>query len=189
MAVVSSAGGPQALMTLFAALKGCHRNIPVFVTQHMPALFTTILAQHLSHAGDCPCKEGSDHLPVKEGETYIAPGNFHMTVKKHATSAVIHLNQNAPENFCRPSADPMLRSVSEVYGPGLLAVVLTGMGSDGLEGAKAVVKNGGYVIAQDEASSVVWGMPRAVAEHGLCYCVLPLMDIAPAIARVISYAP
>jgi two-component system chemotaxis response regulator CheB len=188
LAIASSTGGPQALMALFGALKGKLGGIPIFITQHMPATFTTILADHLAKAGERPCKEGADGDAVKNGQTYIAPGNYHMTVEKQDKSLVIRTNQNLPESFCRPAADPMLRSLSAIYGSDILVVVLTGMGADGLEGSKIVVSNGGRVIAQDEASSVVWGMPGAVAEGGLCQAVLPLTDIAPYLMRTIPNA-
>jgi len=189
IAIASSTGGPQALMTLLTALKGQFQNIPVFITQHMPPTFTTILAQHLSKASERPSKEGVEGEVVTAGHVYIAPGNFHMIADKRDQSVVIHINQDPPENFCRPAADPMLRSLSKIYGAHLLVIVLTGMGADGLEGAKKVVENGGRVIAQDEASSVVWGMPGAVAEHGLCQAVLPLTEIAPYLIRTVRYAP
>lgn len=179
VAIASSTGGPQALQSVFTGLKGSLKHVPIFITQHMPPTFTTILAEHLSKAGDRPCKEAVDHEEVVAGSAYLAPGNFHMVVEKKAAGGGVLtlLNQNPPENFCRPAADPMLRSLSQVYGAGLLTVVLTGMGQDGMEGCKVVVQNNGFVIAQDEASCVVYGMPKAVAENKLCKAVLPLSEI------------
>jgi len=188
LAIASSTGGPQALMTVFGGFKDQFKHIPIFVTQHMPPTFTTILAEHISKAGNRSVHEGKEGEIVQPGQTYVAPGNFHMVVEKRADAVIIHTNQDAPENFCRPAADPMLRSLSAVYGTGLLAVVLTGMGSDGLEGAKIVVQKGGHVIAQNEATCVVWGMPRAVTEQGICRAVLPLTEIAPYLIRMISHA-
>ena len=153
----------------------------------MPPNFTAILAEQLSKSGERPCHEGKNGETVIQGHSYIAPGDFHMVMTKDRKNAVtITLNQDAQENFCRPAADPMLRSLSAIYGKHLAVVVLTGMGQDGLEGAKEVVKNGGSVIAQDEASCVVYGMPKAVAEHKLCKAVLPLAEIAPLLIRQID---
>src|SRR5690606_5174601 len=113
------------------------------------------------------------------GRIYVAPGDFHMTVVAEGQDKLIRLTKEPPENFCRPAVDPMLRSVAAVYGRGALAVILTGMGQDGMRGAQVLTAAGGSVIAQDEATSVVWGMPGAVATAGLCNAVLPLRDISP----------
>ena len=188
LAIASSTGGPQALTQIFSALKNQLKHLPIFITQHMPPTFTTILAGNISKLGERSCNEGKEGAVVQPGETYIAPGDYHMIVEKIKDDVVIHTTKDAPENFCRPAADPMLRSLSSVYGKNLLTLVLTGMGSDGLEGAKIVVKNGGHVIAQDEASSVVWGMPRVVAEQGICTAILPLSEIAPYLIRKVSNA-
>ncbi len=186
LAIASSTGGPQALQTLFAGLKGALTNVPIFITQHMPPTFTTILAEHIEKTAGRPCKEAVDGAEVLPGHIYLAPGDFHMTVERKAGLGVItRLNQNPQENFCRPAADPMLRSLSEVYGAALLTVVLTGMGQDGMEGCRVVVNKGGFVIAQDEASCVVYGMPKAVVEKQLCKAVLPLADIAPYLIRAV----
>lgn len=185
LAVASSTGGPQALQTLFGGLKGRVRSIPIFITQHMPPTFTTILAEHISSTWGAPCREGVDGETVQPGKAYLAPGNYHMVVEKNEAKLTVRLNQNPPVNFCRPSADPMIESLINIYGNGLLLVVLTGMGSDGAVGAKKLVDAGGAVIAQDEASCVVWGMPRAVTEQNLCKAVLPLDQIASYLGRVI----
>lgn len=178
LAIASSTGGPQALLSLFGQLKGHLGNIPIFITQHMPPNFTTILADHIEKVAGRPCAEGKDGEPVTPGHIYIAPGDYHMQPEKTATGQVkIVLNQNPQENYCRPAADPMLRSLSAIYGPQLAVVVLTGMGQDGMLGAKEVVANGGSVIAQDEASCVVYGMPKAVVENVACKAVLPLPEI------------
>ncbi|MDE3060496.1 MAG: chemotaxis response regulator protein-glutamate methylesterase [Pseudomonadota bacterium] len=188
IAIASSTGGPQALMTVLGGLKGKFLDIPIFITQHMPPMFTTILADHLTRASGRPCHECKDGEVVQPGRIYLAPGDFHMTVEKQGGAIIAYTNQQPAENFCRPAADPMLRSLSTAYGSGLLTLVLTGMGSDGLEGAKAVTAAGGAVIAQDEATSVVWGMPRAVAEKGLCRAVLPLSEIASYIIKATGHA-
>jgi two-component system chemotaxis response regulator CheB len=187
LAIGSSTGGPQALFQLFQLLKGQIRQ-PVFITQHMPATFTTILAEHLTRIGGAPCHEAKDGEPVRDGRIYLAPGDYHMTVATEGGARVIRLNQNPPENFCRPAVDPMLRSLAEAYGGQLLAVILTGMGQDGLKGGRALIDAGGTLVAQDEASSVVWGMPGAVATAGLCAAVLPLNDVGPTVMRFMSGA-
>ena len=177
VAIGSSTGGPQAL---FAVVGNLRKEMlqPIFITQHMPATFTTILAEHLGRIASRPCAEAKDGETVQAGHIYVAPGDFHMIVETAGTSRVLRLLKTPPENFCRPSVDPMLRALSQVYGRRLLVVILTGMGQDGLRGAEQVVKGGGMVIAQDEASSVVWGMPGAVANAGLCSAVLPIDEIA-----------
>lgn len=178
----SSTGGPQALMKLFGALGGKIKQ-PILITQHMPATFTTILAQHLDRIDGVECAEATDGMTIQGGHVYLAPGDFHMVVAKNADNHVLRLDQGPQENFCRPSVDPMLRSVMEAYGERVLTVMLTGMGHDGLGGSQGIVERGGTVIAQDEGSSVVWGMPGAVATGGLCSAVLPIDDIGPAVIR------
>ena len=185
IAIASSTGGPQALLKLFGNLKGKLTEVPVFITQHMPPTFTTMLCDHLGKACEKPCAEGTPGALVKAGHVYMAPGDYHMRII-NKNQPIVELNQDPPENFCRPSADPMLRSLADVYGSGLLLAVLTGMGHDGLAGAREVIKAGGSVIAQDEQSSVVWGMPRAVAEDGICNAVLPLDDIAAYLMRAVG---
>ncbi|HVH82388.1 MAG TPA: chemotaxis response regulator protein-glutamate methylesterase [Stellaceae bacterium] len=175
IAIGSSTGGPQALLQVMKAL-GPTVRVPILITQHMPPTFTAILAAQIGRQCGLPTVEGRDGESARAGNVYVAPGNFHMTID---AGHVIRLNQGAQENYCRPSVDPMLRSVVEVYRSRVLAVMLTGMGHDGLAGCQAVVQAGGAVIAQDEATSVVWGMPGAVAKAGLCMAVLPLAEIGP----------
>lgn len=177
LAIGCSTGGPQALLRLIAGL-GADFGLPVLITQHMPAAFTGILAAHLAKAAGREAREAADGEAVRAGGIYVAPGNFHMLVEGGAGDAVIRLSQAPPENFCRPSVDPMLRSMAETWGGRLLAAILTGMGHDGLGGAHCVVERGGTVIAQDEATSAVWGMPGAVAAAGYCSAVLPLDALA-----------
>jgi two-component system chemotaxis response regulator CheB len=183
LAIGSSTGGPQALFALFRALPQTLKQ-PIFITQHMPATFTTILAEHLTRASGRTAQEGVDGEPVVRGRIYVAPGDFHMKVEAKGTERVIRLTKEPPENFCRPAVDPMFRSLAQIYGPAVLSVVLTGMGSDGAKGGQAIVAAGGTVIAQDEATSVVWGMPGAAAAAGICAAVLPLADIGPQIMRL-----
>lgn len=186
IAIASSTGGPQALLNVFTALKGKMGQVPIFITQHMPANFTKILAEHIRNAAGVDCHEGQHGEAVKPGVIYVAPGDYHMRVEGKGSSAVIKLDQNPPENFCRPSADPMLRSLAQVYGGKLFTVVLTGMGADGMKGAMDVVQVGGTVLAQNEATCVVYGMPKAVVDAKLAKMILPLNDIAPCIARAMG---
>lgn len=180
VAIGSSTGGPQALLQFFTDLKTPIRQ-PVLITQHMPPTFTTILAEHISKQSGLKCKEAADGDVIEGGHIYVAPGNYHMVVKENGGKRVLSLNQDAPENFCRPAVDPMLRSMIQLYGKKILAVIFTGMGADGMKACQQLVNAGGTVLAQDEASSVVWGMPGAVAMAGLCTQVLPLGQMARAV--------
>lgn len=176
LAIGSSTGGPQALFEVFKDFPA-RWNLPIVITQHMPATFTKILADHLSTVSKRPCIEAKGGELITNGHIYVAPGDYHMLLERKGTQVVTQLNQGPQENFCRPAVDPMMRSVVKVYGARTLALILTGMGKDGLKGCEAVVAAGGTVIAQDEDSSVVWGMPGAVATHGVCSAVLPLDKI------------
>jgi len=188
LAIGSSTGGPQALFSVFEKLKGKIR-LPIFITQHMPATFTAILAEHLTKIYGLPCAEAIDGEKVVGNRVYLAPGDWHMRVVKEKADVVIRLSQDEPVNYCRPAVDPMLKSIHEVYGGRTLTVILTGMGHDGQKGCEILAETGGYVIGQDEPSSVVWGMPGAVASSGLCNAVLPLNDIPAAIENVIAGRP
>ena len=187
IAIGSSTGGPQALLQVLGHLAGPIRQ-PIVITQHMPATFTTILAEHINRQCGLTATEGRDGDVLTAGHCYIAPGNFHMTLERRSGGAIIRLNQEPPENFCRPSVDVMLRSVVRVYDRNILTVILTGMGQDGLKGCQLLVQQGGVVMAQDEATSVVWGMPGAVATAGVCSSVLPITEIGPAIRKVLMRA-
>ena len=182
----SSTGGPQALMTLVAEIGPVIDRFPVLITQHMPPTFTTILAEHLARASHRPAHEAVDGEIVKAGRIYLAPGGRHMRVVRHGADAAIALDDGPPVNFCKPAVDPLFTSAIDVWQGGILAVVLTGMGSDGMRGGKEIVAAGGSVIAQDEASSVVWGMPGAAANAGICAAILPLNQIAPKLVRLFS---
>jgi len=177
LAVGSSTGGPQAL---FEFLKGLSKNInlPIVITQHMPATFTAILAEHITRMTGWPCSEAKDGDVIEAGKILLAPGDYHMIVSLNGPQRVVKLTQDPPENFCRPAVDPMLRSVVKVYGPRVFTVILTGMGNDGARGAIQVAEAGGTVIAQDEATSVVWGMPGAAAAAGVCSAILPISELA-----------
>jgi two-component system, chemotaxis family, protein-glutamate methylesterase/glutaminase len=182
----SSTGGPQALMTVVAELGSVIDRFPVLITQHMPPTFTTILAEHLARASHRPAHEAIDREIIKPGQIYLAPGGLHMRVARQGTDAMVVLDNGAAVNFCKPAVDPLFSSAVDVWQGGILALVLTGMGSDGMRGGKDIVAAGGSVIAQDEASSVVWGMPGAAAHAGICCAVLPLNQIASKLARVFS---
>jgi len=186
LAIGSSTGGPQALMSLVAEIGPVIDRFPVLITQHMPPTFTTILAEHLARASKRPAHEAVDGEAVKAGQIYVAPGGKHMRVARHGTDIVIALDDGPQINFCKPAVDPLFQSAVGVWQNGVLAVVLTGMGSDGMRGGKDVVAAGGNVIAQDEATSVVWGMPGAAAHAGICAAVLPLGQIGPKLVRVFS---
>jgi two-component system chemotaxis response regulator CheB len=183
VAIGSSTGGPQALNVVMKALAP-QLNVPVLITQHMPATFTAILAETLSRHSGLKCTEGADGMMLEAGRVYVAPGEHHMVIK--GRGGPIMLTQTPPENFCRPAVDPMFRSIAAAYGSAVLAVVLTGMGADGREGAKAVAGVNGTVLAQDEATSVVWGMPAAVAHAGVASAVLPLPSVGPEMRKLLG---
>ena len=184
IAIGSSTGGPQALFKVFEGLKGQIDHLPVVIAQHMPKAFTGILAEHLSKVAKVRCGEGVDGEALEAGRIYIAPGDYHMYVEKSGTGHLIRLNQDPPENYCRPSVEPLFRSVAREFGPATLALMLTGMGHDGLTASETLVDAGATLIAQDEASSVVWGMPGAVANAGLCSEILPIDKIAPCVINL-----
>ena len=178
LAVGSSTGGPQALFSLFQGL-GRSLDVPVVLTQHMPATFTPILAEHITRLGAMPCAEARDGETLRPGHVYLAPGDRHLLVEGTKTALHARLTSDPPENYCRPAVDPMLRSASLACDGRVLVTMLTGMGHDGLAGTRQVIAAGGSAVAQDEATSVVWGMPGAIAQAGLCHAVLPLTAIAP----------
>jgi two-component system chemotaxis response regulator CheB len=182
----SSTGGPQALMALVAEIGPVIDRFPVLITQHMPPTFTTILAEHLARAGRRPAHEAVDGETVKAGQIYLAPGGRHMRVVRHGAEIAIALDDGPPVNFCKPAVDPMLMSAIDVWQGSIISVILTGMGSDGMRGGKDIVAAGGSVIAQDEATSVVWGMPGAAANAGICAAVLPLKEIGPKLNRLFA---
>src|SRR5664280_620752 len=186
LVIGASTGGPQALNAIVAQIASVLDRAPVLITQHMPPTFTTILAEHLARLANRPVREAQEGEEVNAGTIYLAPGGRHMSVVRHGGIAVIALGDGALVNFCKPAVDPLFSSVAEVWGPKVLALVLTGMGSDGLRGSQAIAAAGGCIVAQDEASSVVWGMPGQVAHAGLCSAVLPLDEIAPRLTRLFT---
>ena len=180
----SSTGGPQALTALISRIVPVIDKVPVLITQHMPPTFTTILAEHLARACGRPAREPTDGETVAPGTVFLAPGGRHMRVVKRDGRVSVVLDDGPPVNFCRPAVDPLFHSAVEVWGNATLAVILTGMGSDGTRGAVDIVAHGGSVVAQDEATSVVWGMPGSAANAGVCSAVLPLDQIAPKVVRL-----
>ena len=185
LVIGSSTGGPQALLSLLTALPQAI-NAPILIAQHMPPMFTAILAQHIGRAAGRPSAEATDGTELRPGSIYLAPGNFHLEIARDGTSNISRLTQAPPENFCRPSVNPLFSSAARLFGSDVCAVMLTGMGSDGLDGTRRLAAAGAPVIAQDEASSVVWGMPGAIAGAGLCSAVLPLSQIAGHLATIFS---
>lgn len=187
IAIGSSTGGPQALFTLLRGLPAT-LSVPIVVTQHMPPTFTAVLAQHVERVCGRPCQEAVDGGVLRNDTVYIAPGDHHLLVEGSPTRLVCRVIDDPPENYCRPSVDPMFRSLVQTLGSRVFGIMLTGMGSDGLSGSTKVIEAGGTMIAQDEATSVVWGMPGAVATAGLCSAVLPLPQIAPFVTQLFEKA-
>jgi two-component system chemotaxis response regulator CheB len=189
LAVGCSTGGPRALLTLIRHLGPAPLPVPVVITQHLPPMFTALLAEQLAGVGGPPCAEARDGDVLLPGHAWLAPGGHHLLIESGADGCLrARLSTAPPENHCRPSADPMLRSASAACGGRVLVVMLTGMGQDGLAGTRAVVAAGGTAIAQDEATSVVWGMPGAIARAGLCDQVLPLPGIADRVRHLLRPA-
>ncbi len=170
LAIGSSTGGPQAVMSLLSQL-GPRPPYPIFVVQHMPPGFTRAFADQIAHSTGHRAVEAEDRMTVADGHLYVAPGDFHMRLKREANHFLITLDRSPPLHFCRPAVDAFLESAAPLLGRGLCAVILTGMGQDGLRGCELVTQHGGVVLAQDEASSVVWGMPGAVVQKGLAALV------------------
>lgn len=166
VAIGVSTGGPNALAEVFQALPA-DLGIPLIAVQHMPANFTRLLAQRLDARSAIRIQEARNGVLMEQGNVWIAPGDFHVVLRRHGANVMVTTNQDPMENSCRPSVDTLFRSVADIYGPNVLGVVMTGMGQDGLAGANQIVASGGRVIVQDEATSVVWGMPGAVVQAGL----------------------
>jgi two-component system, chemotaxis family, protein-glutamate methylesterase/glutaminase len=191
VAIGVSTGGPEALEALLPALPACF-PLPVVIVQHMPALFTSMLAERLDKSCPLRVREAAEGLAVVPGNIFIARGDWHLEVLKPASAAhspTLHLTNAPPENFCRPAVDVLFRSLAVAYGGNVLALVLTGMGSDGLAGCRMLHEHGATVLVQDEATSIVWGMPGAVATAGLAHRILPLPEIIPEILRLAAAKP
>jgi two-component system, chemotaxis family, protein-glutamate methylesterase/glutaminase len=182
VAIGISTGGPNALAELIPGLPADF-PVPIVIVQHMPPLFTKLLADRLNGKSPLEVKEGAGGDRLAAGTVFIAPGNYHMVVERAGAGYAVALNQGLSENSCRPAVDVLFRSVSDCFGASVLAVVMTGMGQDGLRGCETIRERGGQVLVQDEKSSVVWGMPGYVAEAGLADQVLPLNQLAAAIVQ------
>lgn len=186
--VGSSTGGPRALEQF---LKGLPHdfNLPICIAQHMPPFFTPMLAKHLEADSGRHACEAQTNMLIEPGCIYIAPGDFHFTLARKPRGIVAMLNQDPPEHFCRPSVNPLFRSAVQCCGGGLVAVMLTGMGDDGVEATADIHRAGGHIIAQDEETSVVWGMPGAIVRAGLVHQLLPIQDIGAAVGRAVVRSP
>lgn len=184
--VGASTGGPQALSTLLSELAPHLHAVPVFVVLHMPVDFTSVVAGQIERRIGRRTIVAKPGEPPCPGNIYFAPGGMHMRLMRFGSSLIIGYKEPPPENFCKPSVDVLFRSAAYAYGASALGLVLTGMGVDGLAGSRAIVAAGGSILVQDEASSVVWGMPGAVARAGLASAILPLAEIAAAIAGLLK---
>ncbi|HZZ18383.1 MAG TPA: chemotaxis response regulator protein-glutamate methylesterase [Opitutaceae bacterium] len=178
----TSTGGPNALAEVFAGIPA-NFPVPIVIVQHMPVLFTKMLAERLDKLGSVRFCEGAAGQKIEAGNAYVAPGGHHMEVVRSGTDLVLRLNDLPPENSCRPAVDVLFRSVAAVSGSGTVAVILTGMGQDGLHGCRQLRELNAQILAQDEASSVVWGMPGQVVQAGLADRILPLGEVAAEICR------
>ena len=180
-----STGGPNALAAIIPLLPA-DLPVPVVIVQHMPPMFTRLLSERLDQQSKLTVREAQGGEPLVPGTVYIAQGDYHLTVERRGTRVYTALNQNPQENSCRPAVDVLFRSVAEVYKSSAFGVILTGMGQDGLRGSEDIRREGGIVFAQDEESSVVWGMPGFVARAGLAERIVPLGSMATEIARRIA---
>ncbi len=176
VAIGVSTGGPKALSEIIPKLPG-NFPVPILIVQHMPPIFTTQLAERLDQLSALKVVEGKEGMPLAPGKVFIAPGDYHMEVRERGPARVVHIHKGPPENSCRPAVDVLFRSVAKVFGRKSVGIVLTGMGQDGLAGAKLMKEKGALIVAQDEATCVVYGMPRAIVEAGLADYVLPLPEI------------
>jgi two-component system chemotaxis response regulator CheB len=184
----ASTGGPRALSTLMPELCSLV-NLPILIVQHMPRGFTQSLADSLARETRKSVLEATDGSPIVADHVYIAPGGQHLVIRGSPTTAKTGLSDQPPENGCRPSADVLFRSAAGAFGSAVTAIILTGMGRDGTAGLGAVKRAGGFVFAQDEASSVVWGMPGSAVEAGVTNQVLPLPHLARAVAALVHGSP
>lgn len=187
----SSTGGPRAVGEVLEKIGApTLRRLPVLIVQHMPPIFTAVFAEHMGSRVGLPSGEGKADEPLQPGRIYVAPGGRHMgLVAGPGREPVIRLDDGPPVNFCRPAVDVLFKDAAALFGSATVSVILTGMGSDGTHGARALVDAGGPVLAQDEATSTVWGMPGSVAKAGLAQAVLPLPEIGPALRSLITGQP
>lgn len=186
IAIGVSTGGPNALSVMLPSLPKSI-EVPIVIVQHMPPVFTALLAERLSSHCNIPVVEVDSPRPLLGGMMYVAPGGRHMVVERRGQTRWLSLNDDAPENSCRPAVDVLFRSVAQEFGAGTLGIILTGMGHDGLVGCESICQAGGRVIVQDEATSVVWGMPGSVASGGFAEAILPIEEIADEITKRSAY--
>ena len=185
--VGASTGGPRAVGEFLTGLGPQLRSIPVLVVQHMPPVFTAVFAEHLGAQTGLPAAEAKDGEPLQAGRIYVAPGGKHMGLRRNGGSGIaLRLDDGAPVNFCKPAVDVLFFDAATIFGAQVLSVVLTGMGSDGTHGVRAIGEAGGAVIVQDEATSTVWGMPGSIAKAGLAHEILPLRELAGAARRYLG---
>jgi two-component system, chemotaxis family, protein-glutamate methylesterase/glutaminase len=184
--VGSSTGGPRAVGQVLSGMTQALTRLPVLIVQHMPPVFTSVFAEHLRAQTGLPAHEGIEGEVLKAGQIYVAPGGRHMGLAKDGNTISIRLDDTPPVNFCRPAVDVLFRDAAQIFGNSILSVILTGMGSDGTVGARAIVEAGGLVYAQDEASSTVWGMPGSVVKAGYAHHIASLDDMAGALKSVIT---
>lgn len=177
----ASTGGPQALSIVLKGLIPAIERVPVFIVLHIPPEFTEVIASHIERSTGLPAHPAKHGQEVAKGNIYISPGNIHLGVRRFGDSGMVALIDDPPENFCKPSVDVLFRTAARAYGEQVIGIVLTGMGSDGLVGSRAIVAAGGMIIAQDAASSTVWGMPRSVVNEGLAHAVLSVNTIGPTV--------
>lgn len=185
LVIAASTGGPSALPIFLGAIAR-HIEAPILIVQHMPAAFTAVFAEKLEASIGKRCREAVDGDPIVPGSVLVAPGDYHMRVARAPSGRIVTLDRGEPVNFCRPAADPLFETAAAAFGNRLLGVVLTGMGHDGRAGAGRIVEAGGRVIVQDEATSVVWGMPGAVAQAGYAEAVKPLRDLSQLALRMMN---
>ncbi|MGH6818498.1 MAG: CheB methylesterase domain-containing protein [Methylovirgula sp.] len=181
----ASTGGPQAVPIVLKGLRPAISHIPVFVVLHIPPQFTSTVVEYVEKATGMPTHTARHAEEAQNGHIYMSPGDLHLAVTRIGSSVVTVLSDAPPENFCKPSVDVLFRTAAHTYGAAVIGIVLTGMGSDGLAGSRAIVEAGGAVLAQDAATSAVWGMPRSVAQEGLAHSVLSLELIGPTACRLL----
>jgi two-component system, chemotaxis family, protein-glutamate methylesterase/glutaminase len=186
LVVGASTGGPRAVGEFLSAVGPALKSVPICIVQHMPPIFTAVFAEHLGTQTGLQAAEGSDGDILQPGRIYVAPGGRHMGLRRDKGGIVIRLDDGPPVNFCKPAVDVLFNDTASLFGASTLAVVLTGMGSDGTHGARAIGEAGGVILVQDEATSTVWGMPGSIAKAGFAHDVLPLQAMAPAVKKFLN---
>jgi two-component system, chemotaxis family, protein-glutamate methylesterase/glutaminase len=182
----ASTGGPKAIIDLLQACRGVVQNLPVVIVQHMPPIFTQSFAENISKHLAVDASEAQHGEFLEAGRIYVAPGGRHLKLDRQQSGHRVFLDDSPPVNYFRPSVDVAFQSAGMAYGSGVLGVMLTGMGSDGLQGSTAMIERGGTLLAQDEATSIVWGMPGSVARKGLCSAVAPVSELAAIVSRLVT---